>query len=171
MPETLFTIWGNVFRACLYDEVDHSIHGGTSGIGTMAIHLANLFGLTIIVRGFRRSAGRASGSTPITAINYKAEDFVAGRWDHGRQGCRHRCSTRSAAAMLPRLQCLAEEGAMSPSPCRAACRRRSRLRGPHAQAALTLTGSAFAAAPPRVQGASYDELHHAVWPLVAEGQS
>ncbi|WP_163563740.1 zinc-binding dehydrogenase, partial [Klebsiella pneumoniae] len=49
-----------------------------SGIGTMAIHLANLFGLTIIVTAGsdeKCAAARRIGADH--AINYKAEDFVA----------------------------------------------------------------------------------------------
>ena len=50
MPETLFTVWTNLFERAYATEGDTVlVHGGTSGIGTMAIALANLFGLTIIV--------------------------------------------------------------------------------------------------------------------------
>ena len=50
MPETLFTVWHNVFErgwACEGETV--LIHGGTSGIGTMAIALCRLFGIRTIV--------------------------------------------------------------------------------------------------------------------------
>src|SRR3546814_7624930 len=54
------------------------VHGGTSGIGTMAIKLAALFGLTIIVTAgsdAKCAAARALGADH--AINYKTQDFVA----------------------------------------------------------------------------------------------
>ena len=50
MPETLFTVWTNLFERAYAAEGDHVlVHGGTSGIGTMAIALGKLFGLQVIV--------------------------------------------------------------------------------------------------------------------------
>ena len=50
MPETLFTVWINLFERGFAAEGDWVlVHGGTSGIGTMAIALGKLFGLTVIV--------------------------------------------------------------------------------------------------------------------------
>ena len=50
MPETLFTVWVNLFeRGFAADGDVVPVHGGTSGIGTMAIALGNLFGLKVIV--------------------------------------------------------------------------------------------------------------------------
>ena len=79
MPETLFTVWTNLFERGYAVEGDVVlVHGGTSGIGTMAIGLANLFGLTIIVTAGsdeKCAAARALGADH--AINYKTQDFVA----------------------------------------------------------------------------------------------
>ena len=45
MPETLFTVWTNLFERAYAGEGETVlVHGGTSGIGTMAIALANLSG-------------------------------------------------------------------------------------------------------------------------------
>ena len=50
MPETLFTVWVNLFeRGFAADGDTVLVHGGTSGIGTMAIALGQLFGLKVIV--------------------------------------------------------------------------------------------------------------------------
>ena len=50
MPETLFTVWINLFERGFAAEGETVlVHGGTSGIGTMAIKLGNLFGLKVIV--------------------------------------------------------------------------------------------------------------------------
>ena len=47
LPETLFTVWHNVFeRGWATEGETLLVHGGTSGIGTMAIKLGKLFGLT-----------------------------------------------------------------------------------------------------------------------------
>ena len=66
------------------------VHGGTSGIGTMAIALCGLFGVEIIVTA--GSADKIAAATALGAshaIDYKAEDFVArGEGDHRRQGRR-----------------------------------------------------------------------------------
>ena len=49
LPETLFTVWHNVFeRGLARDGETLLVHGGTSGIGTMAIMLAKGFEMTVI---------------------------------------------------------------------------------------------------------------------------
>src|SRR5437868_3908211 len=49
LPETLFTVWINLFERAYVVEGDPVlVHGGTSGIGTMAILLGRLFGLRVI---------------------------------------------------------------------------------------------------------------------------
>ena len=48
LPETLFTVWHNVFeRGWAREGETLLVHGGTSGFGTMAIKLGKLFGLTV----------------------------------------------------------------------------------------------------------------------------
>jgi len=61
MPETLFTVWINLFERGFAAEGDTVlVHGGTSGIGTMAIALGKLFGLRILVTcGSDDKCGRA----------------------------------------------------------------------------------------------------------------
>src|SRR5690606_34515641 len=78
LPETLFTVWHNVFeRGWAAEGETLLVHGGTSGIGTMAIKLGNLFGLTVIVTcgtDAKCEAARRTGADH--AINYRSEDFV-----------------------------------------------------------------------------------------------
>ena len=79
MPETLMTVWHNVFeRGGLKSGETLLIHGGSSGIGTMAIQLAKAFGAHVIVT--------VSGNDKVEAclklgadhaINYRTQDFVA----------------------------------------------------------------------------------------------
>jgi putative PIG3 family NAD(P)H quinone oxidoreductase len=78
LPETLFTVWHNVFeRAYVRDGETILVHGGTSGIGSMAIMLAKLFGLTVIVTcGGAEKCARALEIGADHAIDYKAVDFV-----------------------------------------------------------------------------------------------
>ena len=69
LPETLFTVWVNLFeRGFAADGDIVLVHGGTSGIGTMAIKLGTLFGLEVIVtcgsgRQMRRRARRSAPPT------------------------------------------------------------------------------------------------------------
>jgi NADPH:quinone reductase-like Zn-dependent oxidoreductase len=78
MPETLFTVWVNLFeRGYAADGDAVLIHGGTSGIGTMAIALGAIFGLKVIVTcGSDEKCDRAADLGAMLAINYKTQDFV-----------------------------------------------------------------------------------------------
>jgi putative PIG3 family NAD(P)H quinone oxidoreductase len=79
IPETLMTVWHNVFeRGALKPGETLLIHGGSSGIGTMAIQLAKAFGSKVIVTvGSRDKADACTKLGADLAINYKAQDFVA----------------------------------------------------------------------------------------------
>jgi NADPH2:quinone reductase len=78
-PETLMTVWHNVFeRGGLQPGETIMIHGGSSGIGTMAIQLAKAFGAKVIVTvGSKEKADACVRLGADHAINYKTEDFVA----------------------------------------------------------------------------------------------
>lgn len=78
LPETLFTVWHNVFeRGWAKDGETILVHGGTSGIGTMAIMLGKLFGMTVIVTcGDADKCAKALEIGADHAIDYKASDFV-----------------------------------------------------------------------------------------------
>jgi NADPH:quinone reductase len=79
IPETLMTVWHNVFeRGALKPGETLLIHGGSSGIGTMAIQLAKTFGSKVIVTvGSKDKADACIKLGAFSAINYKTEDFVA----------------------------------------------------------------------------------------------
>jgi putative PIG3 family NAD(P)H quinone oxidoreductase len=78
MPETLFTVWVNLFERGFAADGDWVlVHGGTSGIGTMAIALGRLFGLKVIVTcGSDEKCARALALGAEAAINYREQDFV-----------------------------------------------------------------------------------------------
>jgi len=78
-PETLMTVWHNVFeRGGLKAGETLLIHGGSSGIGTMATQLAKAFGARVIVTvGSQDKAEACLKLGADRAINYKTEDFVA----------------------------------------------------------------------------------------------
>jgi NADPH2:quinone reductase len=73
------TVWHNVFeRGALKPGETLLIHGGSSGIGTMAIQLAKAFGSKVIVTvGAQDKADACLKLGADVAINYKTQDFVA----------------------------------------------------------------------------------------------
>ena len=79
LPETLMTVWHNVFeRGGLRSGETLLIHGGSSGIGTMAIQLAKAFGAKVFVTvGSQDKIDACLKLGADRAINYKTEDFVA----------------------------------------------------------------------------------------------
>jgi len=79
VPETLMTVWHNVFeRGALQAGETLLIHGGSSGIGTMAIQLATAFGAKVLVTvGSKDKADACLRLGALSAINYKTEDYVA----------------------------------------------------------------------------------------------
>src|SRR5690242_19930006 len=78
MPETLFTVWVNLFERGFAADGDWVlVHGGTSGIGTMAISLGLLFNLHVIVTcGTDEKCARAVDLGAVEAVNYRTKDFV-----------------------------------------------------------------------------------------------
>lgn len=88
LPETYFTVWTNVFmRGGLKAGETFLVHGGTSGIGTTAIQLANVFGARVFATaGSSEKCRRCEELGAERGINYRNEDFVeimgqAGRAD------------------------------------------------------------------------------------------
>lgn len=79
LPETIFTVWNNVFeRGGLKAGEWFMVHGGSSGIGTTAIQLAKAFGARVIATA--GSAEKCQACRDLgadRAVNYKTEDFVA----------------------------------------------------------------------------------------------
>jgi NADPH2:quinone reductase len=79
LPETVFTVWNNVFqRGSLKAGECLLIHGGSSGIGITAIQLAKAIGATVIVTV--GSAAKGIKCMELGAdqwINYKESDFEA----------------------------------------------------------------------------------------------
>ena len=79
LPETLFTVWHNLFeRGRLVAGESVLIHGGSSGIGTTALQLARAFGARPIfaTAGSRDKCHACEALGATRAIDYKREDFV-----------------------------------------------------------------------------------------------
>ncbi len=78
LPETYFTVWTNVFmRGGLKAGERFLVHGGSSGIGTTAIQLANIFGARVFTTAGSYEKCRVCNDLGAErAINYREEDFV-----------------------------------------------------------------------------------------------
>lgn len=78
LPETVFTVWHNVFeRGGLRPGEWLLVHGGASGIGTTAIQLGKLFGANVLVTaGTAEKTHACEQLGADRAINYRSEDFV-----------------------------------------------------------------------------------------------
>ena len=172
MPETLFTVWVNLFERGFAADGDRVlIHGGTSGIGTMALALGKLFGLHVIVTcGSDDKCARALELGAAAAINYRTQDFVEEV---------HRVTDRRGVDIVidmvggdyvPRnLACLAEEGrhvsiavqrgATAEVPIFDIMRRR-----------LMLTGSTLRPRSVEFKTMVADEIARTVWPFVEGGR-
>ena len=78
LPEALFTVWHNLFeRGRLSKGETVLVHGGASGIGTIAIRMAIARGATPIATVGSDAKKKAVEALGTIAINSRTEDFVA----------------------------------------------------------------------------------------------
>ena len=172
LPETLFTVWTNLFERAFAVEGDTVlVHGGTGGIGTMAITLGNLFGLEVIVTvGSEEKKAAALRIGADHAINYREEDFVARvREITGGRGCAAVLDMVGGDYVPRNLKCLAEDGrhvsiavqggASATIPLFDIMRRR-----------LTLTGSTLRARDAGFKALVTEEIARTVWPFAHAGK-
>ena len=171
LPETLFTVWVNLFeRGFAADGDIVLVHGGTSGIGTMAIALGGLFGLQVIVTcGSDEKCARAIELGAQAAINYRTADFVeeVKRLTDGN-GVSVVLDMVGGDYLPRNLQCLADEGRhVSIAFQRGA---KAELSIPDLmRRRLTLTGSTLRPRPTAFKAMVAEEIARTVWPYV-EGE-
>jgi NADPH:quinone reductase len=77
LPETVLTVWHNVFERGRLKSGEHLlVHGGSSGIGITAIQLGKALGAKVSTTAGNEEKCRACVQLGADrAINYKAEDF------------------------------------------------------------------------------------------------
>lgn len=170
IPETLFTVWSNLFERAYVAEGDSVlVHGGTSGIGTMAIALCRLFDIHIFVTCGSEDKCAAARALGATAINYRTQDFV--------EVIRDATNGKGVAAVLdmvggdyvPRnLQCLSEDGrhvsiAVQGGP------KTTVFLPDIMQRRLTLTGSTLRPRSAAFKAMLAQEIGRSVWPMVEAG--
>ncbi|WDF70809.1 NAD(P)H-quinone oxidoreductase [Sphingobacterium oryzagri] len=78
LPETIYTVWDNVFRRGALKHGEHLlVHGGTGGIGSTAIQLAKACGARVsTTAGSAEKCLFCKELGADIAINYKEEDFA-----------------------------------------------------------------------------------------------
>ncbi|WBF65333.1 MAG: NAD(P)H-quinone oxidoreductase [Candidatus Kinetoplastibacterium crithidii] len=78
LPEVLFTVWNNIINiGNLSSGESFLVHGGSSGIGTMAVQLAKSMGcLVYATAGSDKKVKAVESLGALKCINYKNEDFV-----------------------------------------------------------------------------------------------
>lgn len=75
--ETAFTVWSNVvMRGGLRAGERFLVHGGSSGIGTMAIQVAHALGARVFATAGSAGKCAACAGLGAHAINYREADFV-----------------------------------------------------------------------------------------------
>jgi putative PIG3 family NAD(P)H quinone oxidoreductase len=171
LPETLFTVWTNVFQRAYAGEGDHLlVHGGTSGIGTMAIALGRLFGLTVIVTaGSDDKCAQAEKLGAAKAINYRTSDFVEEvKAFTGGRGVDIVLDMVGGDYVPRNLRCLAEEGRHVSIAVQRGAKVELSL-WDIMRHRLTLTGSTLRGRDVEFKALVADELARMVWPHVEEG--
>jgi NADPH:quinone reductase len=172
LPETAFTVWANVFERGGFRAGDVVlIHGGSSGIGVMAIQLVQTFGgraLVTVGSADKQRACEALGAA--RAVNYREEDFVeAVRAETGGAGADLILDMVGGDYLVRNLQAAAEEG-------RIVCIASLEGARPQTDIALimmkrlTLTGSTLRARPVAAKGALAAALRKRVWPRIETGE-
>ena len=169
LPETFFTVWSNVFmRGGLQAGERILIHGGSSGIGTTAIQLANSFGARVFVTA--GSDDKCQACTDLgaeRAMNYRDEDFVDAMRAVGGANV---ILDMVGGPYIPRnLKALADDGRLVQI---------AFLQGPKTEVnfvqlmtrRLTFTGSTLRPQSDLAKAKIAQQLRDVVWPLLSQGK-
>jgi putative PIG3 family NAD(P)H quinone oxidoreductase len=172
LPETVFTVWTNVFeRGRLSAGETLLVHGGASGIGTTAIQMARARGVRVLATaGTREKCAACEKLGAERAIDYAREDFAAvvGEMTAGRGV--DVILDMVGGDYLPRnLASLALEGRLVQI---------AFLKGPRAEIdlmavmhrRLTLTGSTLRVRSIEEKGRIARAVRENVWPLIEKGE-
>jgi NADPH:quinone reductase len=172
IPETLFTVWTNLFER-VYAAPGETVlvHGGTSGIGTMAIALCKLFDVTIIVTcGSADKCARALELGATHAIDYLASDFVdeVARITGGK-GVNAVLDMVGGDYVPRNIACLAEDGRHVTIAVQRGIKAEINVAAVMMKR-LTLTGSTLRPRSVAFKTLVAEELLRVVWPHVIAGE-
>jgi NADPH:quinone reductase len=172
LPETVFTVWSNVFdRAHLGAGETLLIQGGSSGIGVTAIQLAKALGATVIVTAGsddKCAACRALGADH--AINYKAQDFKDEvlRLTQGK-GVDVILDMVAGSYVAREVECLAEDGRLVIIAVQGGVKCEFNA-GLVLRRRLTVTGSTLRPRSAEFKAALAQACRRVVWPLIEAGR-
>jgi NADPH2:quinone reductase len=172
LPETFFTVWGNVYeRGRLAPGETLLVQGGTSGIGVTAIQMARATGSRVFATaGSDEKCAACVRLGAEAAFNYKTQDFVAGvKAATGGKGVDVILDMAAGDFVGKELKALADDGRLVFI---------AHLRGAKAELdvnevmrrRLTLTGSTLRPRPVAFKGAVAASLRSRIWPLIEDGK-
>lgn len=172
LPETLFTVWSNVFdRGALKRGETLLVQGGSSGIGVTAIQLAKALGATVIATaGSDEKCAACVALGADHAINYKTHDFQAEamRLSNGR-GVDVVLDMVAGSYVSRELACMAEDGRLVIIGVQGGMQSEINA-GLVLRRRLTITGSALRARSVVFKEAIAQACLKQVWPLIAAGR-
>jgi NADPH2:quinone reductase len=171
IPETLFTVWHNVFeRGFARDGETLLVHGGTSGIGTMAIMLGKAFDLTVITTA--GSEGKCQAARDLgadLAINYRETDFVeAVREFTGGKGADVVLDMVSGSYVARNIDCMADDGRHVTIAVLGGLKADINM-ATIMRKRLVLTGSTLRPRSDEFKALLADEIYTHAWPLFEDG--
>lgn len=172
LPETVFTVWSNVFdRGRLQPGETLLVQGGSSGIGVTAIQLAKAHGATVIVTaGTDEKCAACLALGADHAINYKTQDFQAEvlRLTDGR-GVDVVLDMVAGAYVAKEVQCLADDGRLVLIAVQGGVQSEINA-GLVLRKRLTITGSTLRARPLAFKAAIAAACRATVWPWLVNGR-
>src|SRR3954469_4039526 len=171
LPEVACTVWSNVFMlAGRRPDETLLVHGGSSGIGTMAIQLARRIGARVAVTagsGAKLEACARLGAQIL--VNYREQDFVAEvKAATGGAGADVVLDNMGAAYLARNIDVLATEGRLVVIGMQGGTKAELNLGALMAKRAAVLSTS-LRARPANEKAAIVASVRENVWPLVADG--
>lgn len=170
LPETMFTVWANVFdRGRLAPDESLLVHGGTSGIGVSAIQIARALGSTVYATAGTPQKCQACEALGAVAINYRSEDFVEAveRLSGGR-GIDVILDMVGGDYLSRNLACLASDGRLVQIAVQGGVKAEINLWTVMAKR-LTVTGSTLRSRSVAEKAAIAKAVRERVWPLLESG--
>jgi len=172
LPETVFTVWSNVFdRAHLGAGETLLVQGGSSGIGVTAIQMAKALGATVLVTAGsddKCAACLALGADH--AINYKTQDFKDEvlRLTDGK-GADVVLDMVAGSYVAREVECLAEDGRLVIIAVQGGLKSEFNA-GLVLRRRLTVTGSTLRPRSLAFKGVIAQACRRVVWPLIEAGR-
>lgn len=172
LPETMFTVWSNVFdRAGLAGDDTLLVQGGSSGIGVTAIQMAVAFGHRVFATA--GSDDKCSACERIGAergINYRTEDFVSVvKQLTGGKGVDVILDMVAGDYLAREIDCLADDGRIALIALLGGARASVDL-GQVLRRRLSISGSTLRPRPVAFKAAIAWRLREKVWPLIESGK-